>query len=176
MLYSSLSGEMHYSLDVIIGDDASGIIQVKCDLGMSFDIKDLGPLRYFLSSEIARSHNGIFLFQRKYALDLLQDMGMLGCRPASSPMDLNLKLSAELGELLPNPSIYQRLVGCLVYLTNTRPDLTFVVSVVSQFMHSSRTPHMNVVYHILHYLKTCPGFLFNKSTIVSLLFYKCKLC
>jgi hypothetical protein len=61
---------------------------------------------------------------------------MLGCRPASTPMDPNLKLSAESKELLSNPSIYQRLVSRLIYLTNTRPDLTFAVSVVSQFMHA----------------------------------------
>ncbi|GFS35809.1 peroxidase superfamily protein [Actinidia rufa] len=54
-----------------------------------------------------------------------QDTGMLGCRPASTPMVPNLKISAESGELLPDPSVYQRLVGRLIYLTNTRPDLTF---------------------------------------------------
>ena len=48
-------------------------------------------------------------------------------------------------------------MGCLIYLTNTRPDLTFVVSVVRQFMHSSRTSHLDIVYHILRYLKMCPG-------------------
>ncbi|GFS34572.1 hypothetical protein Acr_00g0034750 [Actinidia rufa] len=113
-----------YVDDIIItGDDASGIVQVKCGLRKAFDIKDLGLLRYFL--------------------------GMLGCRPASTPMVPNLKISAESGELLPDPSIYQRLVGRLIYLTNTRPDLTFAVSIVSQFMHSPRTSHLDAVYHIL---------------------------
>ena len=57
---------------------------------------------------------------------------MIGCRPASSPMDPNLKLTVEMGELFPNPSMYQHLVGRLIYLTNTRPDLTFAVSVVTR--------------------------------------------
>ena len=74
---------------------------------------------------------------------------MLGCRPASTPMDPNLKLSVESGELLFNPSMYQRLVGRLIYLTNTRPDLTFAVSVVSQFMHAPCTSHLDAVHHIL---------------------------
>ncbi|GFZ07004.1 hypothetical protein Acr_18g0011740 [Actinidia rufa] len=132
-----------YVDDIIItGDDASGIVQVKCGLKKAFDIKDLGPLRYFL--------------------------GMLGCRPASTPMVPNLKISAESGELLPDPSIYQRLVGRLIYLTNTRPDLTFAVSIVSQFMHSPRTSHLDAVYHILRYLKSCPGRgLFYKSGVQS---------
>uniref|UniRef100_A0A2N9HKT3 Uncharacterized protein n=1 Tax=Fagus sylvatica TaxID=28930 RepID=A0A2N9HKT3_FAGSY len=117
-----------YVDDIILtGDDAPGISQVKQDLGKVFDVKDLGSLRYFLGIEVARSRNGISLSQRKYTLDLLQDTGMLGCRPASTPMDPNLKLSTESGDLLLNPSMYQRLVGRLIYLTNTRPDLTFVM-------------------------------------------------
>ena len=80
----------------------------------------------------------------------------MGCRPASTPMDPNLKLFTESGELLSDASAYQRIVGCLIYLTNTRPDIAFVVSVVSQFMHIPCTSHLDV-HHILRYLKTCPG-------------------
>ena len=82
---------------------------------------------------------------------------MLGCRLASTPMDPNLKLSVESGELLSNPSMYQHLVGRLIYLTNTRLDLTFAVSVVSQFMHAPRTSHLDAVHYIFRYLKTSPG-------------------
>ncbi|GFY88523.1 phosphatidylinositol-4-phosphate 5-kinase family protein [Actinidia rufa] len=79
----------------------------------------------------------------------LHGIDMLGCRLASTLIVLNLRISAESGELLPDLSIYQWLVGHLIYLMNTRPDLTFVVSVVSQFMHSPRTSHLDPVYHIL---------------------------
>ena len=82
-------------------------------LGTSFDVKDLGSLCYFLGIEVARSCHGISLSQRKYVLDLLRDTGMMGCRPASTPMDPNLKLSLESGELLYDPSLYQHLVGRL---------------------------------------------------------------
>ena len=147
-----------YVDDIIItGDDVSGITKVKKALSQSFDVKDLGSLRYFLGIEVARSRQGISLSQRKYTLDLLQDTGMMGCRPASTPMDPNHKLSIESGELLPDASVYQRLVGRLIYLTNTRPDITFAVSVVSQFMHAPRSSHLDAVHHILRYLKTCPG-------------------
>ncbi|GFY92444.1 hypothetical protein Acr_08g0008400 [Actinidia rufa] len=156
-----------YVDDIIItGDDASGIVQVKCGLRKAFNIKDLGPLRYFLGIEVARSRHGISLSQRKYSLDLLQDTGMLGCRPTSTPMVSNLKILTELGQLLPDPSIYQQLVGRLIYLTNTRPDLTFAVNIVSQFMHSPRTSHLDAVYHILRYLNSCSGHgLFYKSEV-----------
>ncbi|GFY95385.1 hypothetical protein Acr_10g0007700 [Actinidia rufa] len=146
-----------YVDDIIItGDDASGIERVKQILRKAFDTKDLGPLRYFLGIEVAHSRRGISLSQRKYVLDLLQDTGMIGCRPASSPMDPNFKLSLESGDLLPDATRYQRLVGHLIYLTHTRPDISFVVSVVSQFMHAPRTSHLDAVHHILRYLKTCP--------------------
>ncbi|GFY93864.1 hypothetical protein Acr_09g0003100 [Actinidia rufa] len=147
-----------YVDDIIItGDDVSGIKRVKQTLRKAFDTTDLGPLRYFLGIEVARSRRGISLSQRKYVLDLLQDTGMMGCRPASSPMDPNFKLSLESGDLLPDATRYQRLVGRLIYLTHTRPDISFAVSVVSQFMHAPRTSHLDAVHHILRYLKTCPG-------------------
>ena len=72
-------------------------------------------------------------------------------------MDPNLKLSSEFGEPLSDAAQYQRLVGRLIYLTHTRPDISFAVSVVSQFMHAPRTSHLEAVHHILRYLKTCPG-------------------
>ena len=146
---------------------------MKRGLRSAFDIKNLGPLCYFLSIVLARSRQGISFSQQKYSLDLLQDTGMLGCGPAFTPMVQNLNISAESGELLPDPSIYQRLVGHLIYLTNTRPDLTFAVSMVSQFMHSLRTCHLDAVYHILWYLKTCPdlGLFYKSKTQSSLSFY-----
>ncbi|XP_028088677.1 uncharacterized protein LOC114289206 [Camellia sinensis] len=147
-----------YVDDIILtGDDSIGIAKVKQGLSRVFDIKDLGPLKYFLGIEVAHSCSGISLSQWKYTLDLLRDTSMMRCKSASTPMDLNLKLSPESGELLSDPSRYQRLVGRLIYLTNTRLDLTFTVSVVSQFMHSPRTAYLDVVHHILRYLKSCPG-------------------
>ena len=91
--------------------DTPGIAHVKERLGKVFYVKDLSVLKYFLGIEVARSRHGIPLSQRKNTLDLLQDTGMLGCQPASTPMVPNLKLSTESGELLSNPSMYQRLVG-----------------------------------------------------------------
>ena len=82
---------------------------------------------------------------------------MMGCQPVSTPMDPNLKLSTELGELLSDASVYQRLISRLIYLTNTHLDIIFAVSVVRQFMHAPCTSHVDVVHHILRYLKTCPS-------------------
>jgi len=97
-----------------------------------------------------------FSRKKKYVLDLLNEIGMLGCRPASYPIDPNHKLCAESGDPV-NKDRYQRLVGRLIYLCHTRPDISYAVSVVSRYMHDPRSGHLDAVYRILRYLKSSPG-------------------
>jgi Reverse transcriptase (RNA-dependent DNA polymerase) len=97
-----------------------------------FDIKDLGKLKYFLGIKITDSkEKGLFISQRKNVLDLLKETGKLGAKPASTLMKINKKLYLDEGEKLKDISQYQRLVGKLIYLTVTRSDITFIVSLVS---------------------------------------------
>ncbi|RVW98183.1 Retrovirus-related Pol polyprotein from transposon RE1 [Vitis vinifera] len=121
---------------VITGSDQNGIQKLKQHLFTHFQTKDLGKLKYFLGIEIAQSSSGVVLSQRKYALDILEETGMLDCKPVDTPMDLNVKLILGQGEPLGDPGRYRRLVGKLNYLTITRPDISFPVSVVSQFLQS----------------------------------------
>ena len=86
-------------------------------------MKNLGPLKYFLGLEVARSSQGIYLCQRKYTLDIVTECGLLGCKPAGSPMDQNHTLGRAQSDLLSDPERYRRLVGPLIYLLATRPDL-----------------------------------------------------
>ena len=116
---------------VLAGDNLAEINSMKKLLDDRFKIKDLGPLKFFLGMEVARSKHGIALYQQKYALDLLQDAGLLGAKPVSTLMDYTVKLSKTSRTPLDDPSSYQRLIGRLLYLTNTRPDLSFVVSKLS---------------------------------------------
>jgi hypothetical protein len=141
---------------VITGDDDKGIESLKKHLTKEFEVKDLGQLRYFLGIEVSRSSKGIYLSQRKYVLDLLSDTGMLGCRPALTPIEQNHRLTSASGQPVDREQ-YQRLVGRLIYLSHTRPDIAFAVSVVSQFMHDPKTHHMEAVNRIIRYLKGCPG-------------------
>lgn len=147
-----------YVDDIIItGDDSEEISSLKHRLAKEFEIKELGQLRYFLGMEVARSKKGIVVTQRKYVLDLLNDTGMSGCRPAETPVEVNLRLEEGKEGTQVDKERYQRLVGKLIYLSHTRPDITFAVSLVSQFMHSPCQEHLEAVYRILRYLKGTPG-------------------
>ena len=136
-------------------------------------MKDLGQLKYFLGIEIAISKQGIFLSQRKYVLDLLTETGMLACKPVETPIEMNHKLGIFPDQVPTDKGQYQRLVGRLIYLSHTRPDIAYVVSVVSQFMHEPSEEHMNAVFRILRYLKGTPGkgLLFSKNNVSNIFGY-----
>ncbi|KAK6150593.1 hypothetical protein DH2020_015525 [Rehmannia glutinosa] len=147
-----------YVDDIIItGDDTRGINDLKNFLHLQFQTKDLGKLHYFLGIEVAQSDQGIFISQRKYVLDMLEEAGMLGSKPCDSPMDPNVKLLPNDGESMSDSGRHRRLVGKLNYLTVTRPDISFAISVVSQFLNSPRESHWNAVVRILRYIKNAPG-------------------
>ncbi|KAK2981051.1 hypothetical protein RJ640_007654 [Escallonia rubra] len=117
-----------YVDDIILtGDDTAEMERLKQCLASEFEIIDLGSLKFFLGMEIARSKKGIAVSQRKYVLDLLKETGMSGCRSVETPIDPNKKLGDNKGDLV-NTSRYQKLVGKLIYLSHTRPDIAFAVS------------------------------------------------
>jgi len=102
------------------------------------------------------SYKGLFLNQRKYMLDLLRETDMLDCKHAKTPLNSKLQLTLD-GDSFDQPRLYQKLVGKLIYLTITRPDLSHLFSIVSQFMHSPTTTHMMIIKRILRYLKGTIG-------------------
>jgi hypothetical protein len=146
-----------YVDDILItGNDLKAISTLKQFLHSRFRIKDLGALKYFLGIEVSRTKRGISISQRKYTLEILKDGGILGAKLVNFPMEQNTKLS-DVGELLIDPSQYRRLVGRLIYLTITQPDIIYSVHVLSRFMHAPRRPHMEAVLCVLRYLKNAPG-------------------
>ena len=158
-----------YVDDVIIASNNSAHTKaLKAYLDAWFHIKDLGPLKYFLGLEVARSPDGIVLSQRKYALDILQEAGLLGSKPSAFPMEQNHKLALDNSVILNNPEAYRRLIGRLIYLTITRPDICYSFHILSQFMHQPRHGHWEAAIRVLRYLKSAPGqgiFLPSKSDL-----------
>ena len=116
---------------VLTGDDPCKMKALQEYLATKFEMKDLRQLKYFLGIEVARSKHGVFLSQRKYVLDLLTKTKMLGCKPVETPMEMNHKLGILPDQAPTDKGRYQRLVGRLIYLTHTRPDIENAVSVVS---------------------------------------------
>ena len=119
---------------VLTGSDSSLLSTFISTLGVEFEIKDLGPLHYFLGIEVTSLHSGIHLSQTRYTVDLLNRSSMTDCKPCSTPVSAKTQLSTLEGEPLSDLTEYRRLVGSLQYLTLTRPDIAFAVHHVAQFM------------------------------------------
>ncbi|XP_019233902.1 PREDICTED: uncharacterized protein LOC109214441 [Nicotiana attenuata] len=161
--------------DLLITRSSNRFIQEAKDvLHQKFKVKDLGELRYFLGIEIARSVKGILLNQRKYALQLISDLGLGGTKPAATPVDLNQKFtSLEFdthagitgNEALDDITAYQRLIGRLLYLTITRPDISYIVHTLSQFMQAPKRSHRDATVQVVK--RSMTGFIvkFGESLV-----------
>ncbi|XP_056697421.1 uncharacterized mitochondrial protein AtMg00810-like [Spinacia oleracea] len=146
-----------YVDDIIItGSNESVITDLKNHLHHTFSIKDLGVLNFFLGIEVSHTSEGYILTQKKYTKELLQDCELDISKPAVTPFPLNLKLSNE-GEDYPNAELYRCYVGKLNFLTHTRPDISFAVQTLSQFMHSPKYQHIDALSHTLRYINSTAG-------------------
>ena len=114
-------------------------------------------MKYFLGIEVAHSPQGLFLSQQKYALEIVDECGMLGSKPIAFPMETDLKLALATGKPLSDPTQYRRLVGQLIYLTITRPELCYAMHILSQFTQEPKEQHMEAAKQVLRYLKGNPG-------------------
>lgn len=147
-----------YVDDLIIGGNDSDLIsKFKAYLNRTFHMKDLGILKYFLGIEVSRNKEGIYLSQQKYALDIIAECGLLGTKPIDTPMEQNQTLARDKGEFFSEPTKYRRLVGRLVYLTVTKPDLSYAVHTLAQFLQKPRLRHWNAALRVVRYLKKGPG-------------------
>lgn len=155
-----------YVDDIIVtGNNSVEISSLKSHLDRVFGIKDLGILHYFLGIEVNYVHEGIFLTQQKFTTDLLKDCSIYVSKSAATPLPLNLKLNMINGPFLDDPEMYRSMVGKLNYLTNTRPELFYVVQTLGQFMQSPRVPHLQALNHTVRYVNhiVSQGILFKAS-------------
>jgi len=151
---------------VIIGSNATTVSTLKLHLSSQFHMKDLGCLSYFLGLEVSHTAEDIFLCQKKCAQDLHKKTKMTHCRALKVLLTPNLKLLYNTGQLLDNPNRFRRIVGKLIYLSITRPDISFVVQSLSQFVSSPTDAHLKETFHVLKYLKatTDHGILLAKDS------------
>jgi len=121
---------------IITGNNDADIFDLKNLLKQKFEMKDLGEFRYFLDIEVIQSPKRIWLLQRQYALNKLSEYGMTGCKPISIPLEQNVKLKPNEGNLVENTTMYRCIGGSLIYMTITRLDLNYVIGMVNQFMQT----------------------------------------
>lgn len=125
-----------YVDDIIItGSSDSMLSRFLSKLKEAFPVTDLDDLHYFLGIQVTRSPSEMFLSQSKYAKDILEKWNMQFSKPVSTPVVGN-KFSITDGLPMENPTIYRQLAGAQQYLTIIRPDLSFAVNCICQFMHS----------------------------------------
>nr|GEZ53462.1 retrovirus-related Pol polyprotein from transposon TNT 1-94 [Tanacetum cinerariifolium] len=137
---------------IYTGSSLQLIQEFQTTMKKMFDMTDLGELQYFLGLEITQTQEGIFMFQKKYVADTLKKFNTQGCKIFSTPMNTNEKLRFEDDTEAADVSVYRSLVGRLIYLTHSHPDISYVVGVLSRFMHRPTKHHFGAMKRVLHYL------------------------
>eukprot|EP00253_Pinus_taeda_P031783 PITA_31783 len=153
---------------ILTGSDPNLINHVKSSLKKKFEMTDLGHLHYFLGLQVLQSKEGISLSQSKYACDILRHFHMEDCKPAPSPFQSGVKLSVSCTSPEVDATLYRQLVGKLLYLTHTRPDLSFVVGLVARFMQNPRESHWKAAKRILRYVRGPITWACKKQGAISL--------
>ncbi|CAH9146153.1 unnamed protein product [Cuscuta epithymum] len=148
-----------YVDDILVtGNNASLIATIIGKLSRTFKIRDLGRLSFFLGIEAISQDGGILLSQRKYLEDIIHRAGLDNCKPVATPFSVTDKLTAASGTPLPDARQYRMLAGALQYATITRPDLSFAVNKICQYMHAPTDVHWKTLKRILRYVKSTSHF------------------
>ena len=129
------------------------VLDSKRKLVAKFEMKDLGMMHYFLGLEVWQKLGEIVLSQGKYVVEILNRFGMIDCKSMTTPMTTNLKLFGDTTSERVDATLYRQMIGSLMYLTNTRPDICFAVNTLSQYMVDPRQVHLVMAKNVLRYLK-----------------------
>ena len=119
----------------------------------AFPMTDLGLLSQFLGLEIDQTKHGIKVHQSKYALDFLNKFNMKECKPSKTPFLSGVKLEEAGSSPMVNNTMYRQLIGCLLYLKHTRPDISYAVSVASRYMDQPHEIHWKAAKRILNFVQ-----------------------
>jgi len=131
-----------YVDDILVtGSNELLVEEFKQEMMNVFEMTDLGLMTYFLGMEVKQSQNEVFICQKKYAKEISKKFQMKECKATSTPMNQKEKLSKNDGADKVDEGYFRSMIGCLIYLTTTRPDILFVVSLLSCFMHGASELH-----------------------------------
>ncbi|KAK5794303.1 hypothetical protein PVK06_035523 [Gossypium arboreum] len=145
----------------------------KCKMQQVFEMSDLGQISYFLGIEVSQTQHGIFLIQKAFVSKMLSNFSMQNCKATSTLVAIGEKLSSQGDFEKVSESTNKILVGCLLYLTATRPDIMFAVSLLSRFIHCCNEKHFQAAKRVLKYIKGTQnyGMLFSKVENMKLISY-----
>nr|XP_018633526.1 uncharacterized mitochondrial protein AtMg00810-like [Nicotiana tomentosiformis] len=171
---SSITVIAVYVDDILLaGDDVTELDSLKSFLDFQFKIKDLGYVHNILGLEVLKTHQGHLVSQHKFASDLLNEFNCYHFTLVVTPLESSVKLTPDMGQPLTDPILYRRLVGKLIFLQHTRPDIAFSVQHLSQFLQAPQVPHMLAALHVLRYLlnNLGQGILLSITSDTSLVAY-----
>ena len=137
---------------VYMGSSQYLIDEFKLSMISEFDMTNLGILHYFLGLEVHQGDHGLFISQKKYMLDILKKFNMLNCKTISTPTNTSEKLCINDGTSKIDERFFRKIVGSLLYLTHTRPDIMFFVSMIPRFMHCPSSHYLGAAKRILKYI------------------------
>lgn len=148
---------------IFTGNDELMFAHFKKSMMLEFDMTDLGKMKYFLGIEVLQTADGIFIGQKKYVQEVLERFGMENCNSVKNPMVPGCKLVKDADGIRVDNTFFKQLVGSLMYLTATRPDIMFIVSLISRYMECPTELHLEAAKRLLRYLKGTADFgLFYK--------------
>jgi hypothetical protein len=157
-----------YVDNLFLTDSERLIVECKRALTAKFEVKDLGLMDYFLGLEVRQRTDEIFLSQGKYTVEILKKFGMTECKSMPTPMVMDLKKMSDTDSREGDPQLYRQLIGSLMYLVNTRPDICYAVNVLSQFMSQPRQTHWISTKHVLRYFRGTVGYGLRYASSVDL--------
>lgn len=176
-MYISLTDKNQYVIlilyvdDIMLtGDAAEKLMELEIPLQTKYQIFAIGNPSLYIGLQFQYTNEGIFNFQERYAEQLLTKYNMRACNPSLTPMDEGIKLQSQMDSPAANKHAYQSLVGSLIFVTPSRPDISYSVSTLSKFMTSPLSIHMDTAKRVLHYLQgtTDYGILFPCNSALGL--------
>ncbi|BBG99019.1 BURP domain-containing protein, partial [Prunus dulcis] len=138
---------------IYTGSSEELVMSFKTEMMKRYEMTDLGLLHHFLGLGVIQAESYIFLHQKKYARTLLDKFGFKDCKAVSTPLAMNEKLSKEDGSEQADEKVYRQIVGSLLYLTATRPDIMFAASLLARYMHGPTKKHMGTAKRVLRYIQ-----------------------